>query len=519
VPDLLVRGGDVVDGTGAPARRTDVLLRDGRIFAMAAGGVAPPPGVRIVDATGRLVLPGFVDIHTHSDLTLLSSPAAPSAVHQGVTTVVVGNCGLGTVPVPEDPAEQALLRAAVAYLDLDPAVAWTWRDLPGYRAALDRARPSANVGVLAAHLPLHTAVLGYADRAPDAAELATLRRLLHDQLDAGALGLSTGLAYAPLTTVQEPELVALAEVVAAHDALFAWHVRDYGDALLESVAQVLRVARASDARVQISHLVGVGRRNWGRVRAALDLVDAALADGVDVGVDVYPYLAGNCPLSQLLPAWAQPVGTAPLHDRGVRQRIRDAWSGQPVGWDEITVSRAPDAGLSGTTIGALGGADAALDLLAVHGNDVMITAGGRSPDDLRDVLTHPAAVVASDGQAIDPTGATGVGVPHPRSFGCFPRFLRDHTGPDRLPFADAVRRCTSAPAARIGRRDLGRVAAGGRADLVVVDPERLRDVATYADPQRHPEGVVAVIVGGAVVLDDARHTGAGPGTVLGPRME
>ncbi len=344
MPDLLVRGGDVVDGTGAPARRADVLVRDGRIFAVADGGVAPLPGVPVVEAAGRLVLPGFVDIHTHSDLTLLSSPAARSAVHQGVTTAVVGNCGLGTVPVPEDPAEQAQLRAAVAYLDLDPTVAWTWRDLPGYRAALAAARPSTNVGVLAAHLPLHTAVLGYTDRAPDAAELATLRRLLHEQLEAGALGLSTGLAYAPLTTVQEPELVALAEVVAAHDALFAWHVRDYGDALLESVAQVLRVARTSGARVQISHLVGVGRRNWGRVRAALDLVDEALADGVDVGVDVYPYLAGNCPLSQLLPAWAQPVGALDLRDHVVRQRIRDAWVGQPVGWDEITVSRAPDAG-------------------------------------------------------------------------------------------------------------------------------------------------------------------------------
>lgn len=512
--DLLVRGGDVVDGTGVPARRADVLVHGGQVEAVLEGS-PQVTAARVIDATGQLVVPGFVDIHTHSDLSLLSAPAAPSAVRQGVTTAVVGNCGLGVFPVLGD-ADQ--LRAAVSYLDLDPAVVWTWRDHAGYREALAAARTSIDVGVLAAHLPLHAGVVGYADRPPTAGELDRMCGLLADELRAGALGLSTGLAYAPLTTVREPELVALARVVGGHNGLFAWHVRDYGDHLLDAVAQVLRVGREANCRVQISHLVAVGKRNWGKVRRALDLVDAARADGVDAGVDAYPYTAGNCPLSQLLPAWAQAGGPAAMaatvRDPDARRRIRAEWAGQAVGWDEITVSRAP-GGEVGSTVEQLGGDDAALDLLADHGNDVMITAGGRSDDDVRSVLAHPAAIVASDGQSIDPDGPTGAGAPHPRSFGCYPRLLRDYTGPGGLPLPEAVGKCTSAPAARIGRGDRGVLVAGARADLAVLDPAALRDVATYAEPQRHPDGVAVVVVGGTVVVDDARHTGASPGTVLG----
>ncbi|MFL6127053.1 N-acyl-D-amino-acid deacylase family protein [Actinophytocola sp.] len=515
VPGLALTGGLVVDGTGAPGRYATVLVRDGRIAAV--GDNLPtddlPSDVRHVDVSGRVVCPGFVDIHTHSDLTLLSDPRALSKVHQGVTTEVVGNCGLGVTGPP-----RTELRAAVSYLDLDPGVAWTWQDLPGYLDAVAAAGPGVNVAALVGHLVLRALVCGFADRAATPAELDTMRGLLADALDAGAVGLSTGLVYAPLPFAREDELVALGEVTAAAGKVFTWHVRSYDDGLIDSVTQAVTVARRTGCRTQISHLAAVGRRNWGAVRHALDLVDAANAEGCSVGVDIYPYLHGNAPLAQLLPAWAQeggPTAWVPrLSDDGVRARIREAWRDRPTTWDEITVSwTARPVPALGRTIADLGGDEAALDLLAQLGTGVMMTAGGRSEDDLRAVLAHPSAVVASDGQALDPDGVTGAGVPHPRSYGCFPRYLARYASD--LP--DAVRRCTSAPAARVGLADRGVLREGAPADVVVFDPARLADRATFTDPHRFAAGVDLVLVNGAVAVEGGTHTGTRAGRVLRQR--
>ncbi|MEV0714196.1 D-aminoacylase [Asanoa sp. NPDC050611] len=516
--DLLLAGGLVVDGSGAPGFRADVLVRDGVIAAVGTGLSAP----RVRDVAGRVVCPGFVDIHTHSDLTLLSDPRGLSKVHQGVTTEVVGNCGLGVAPLAAGaPVEP--IRQAVAYLDLDPGVSWSWADLDGYLAALVAAGPGVNVATLVGHLALHASVVGFTDRPADFAEVELMCGLLGDALDAGAVGLSTGLVYAPLPYVREDELIALAEVVAGRDRIFTWHVRNYDDELLDSVSQAVRVARATGARTQISHLAAVGRRNWGAVRRALDLIGAANADGFDVGVDIYPYLHGNAPLSQLLPAHVQEGGPAVwagrLADPAVRAEVRKAWADRPNGWDEITVSwtsrPAPDP-VVGQTVADLAaaagvdGPEVVLDLLAALGNGVLMTAGGRSEDDLRAVLTHPAAVVASDGLALDPDGVTGAGVPHPRCYGTFPRYLRWY-GAD-LP--DAVRRCTSAPAARVGLRDRGLLRVGAPADVVVFDPDRLADRATFTAPHQFAAGIDLVLVNGAVAVDGATHTGVRAGHVL-----
>ncbi|WP_433205995.1 N-acyl-D-amino-acid deacylase family protein [Dactylosporangium sp. CS-047395] len=509
---LLLQGGTVLDGTGAPGFAADVLIRDGAVLAIGTGLT----GDVVVQAESRVVCPGFVDLHTHSDLTLLSAPEARSKVHQGVTTEVVGNCGLGVAPLPPG-ADVEAIRQAVSYLDLDPAIAFAWRDLPGYLAAVERARPSVNVAALVGHVPLRAAVCGFGDHPAGPDELDRMCGLLADALDAGALGLSTGLVYPPLTYAREDELVALARVVAAAGAVFTWHVRSYDDGLLDSVAQAVRVARATGARTQISHLAAVGRRNWGAVRGALDLVDAANADGCAIGVDIYPYVHGNAPLSQLLPAWALEGGAdvwAPkLWEPDVRARVRDAWVDRPTGWDELTVSwtsRGDADPVVGRTLADLGGADAALDLLAELGQGAMMTAGGRSEDDLRTVLSHPAAVVASDGLALDPGGITGAGVPHPRSYGCFPRYL-DRYAHD-LP--DAIRRCTSEPARRIGLPQLGVLRPGAPADIVVFDPDTIADTATFTAPHQLATGIDLVLVGGVPTVVGGTHTGRRAGRVL-----
>ncbi|HEV7900143.1 MAG TPA: D-aminoacylase [Planosporangium sp.] len=518
--DLLITGGLVVDGTGAPERRADVAVAGGRVEAV--GDLAGRPADRTLDAAGHVVCPGFVDVHGHSDLTLLSGPEAHSKVRQGVTTEVVGNCGLGVAPLAAG-ADAAAIRAAVGYLDLDPAVAWDWSDLPGYLDAVARARPSVNVAALIGHIPLRAGVVGLDDRPADAAETARMCGLLGDALDAGAVGLSTGLVYPPLCYAREEELIALGHTVAGRDRVFAWHVRDYADGLLDSVAQALRVAEATGCRTQISHLTAVGRRNWGSVARALDLIDAARDAGLDVAADVYPYLAGNAPLSQLLPSWAQAGGedamTARLAGPDVRRRVRLEWRDRPTSWSDITVSRGP-AGAVGRTVAALAqeagtdGDEVALDLVTGHGNGAGMIAGGRSEDDLLAALAHPATLIGSDGQALDPDGPTGTGAPHPRSFGCYPRLFARYVRTGPLTLADAVRRCTSAAARRAGIADRGELRPGSAADVVVFNLDRIADRATFEDPQQYPAGIRAVLVNGELVVEDGRHRGARPGAVL-----
>ncbi len=521
-PDLLIAGGRVLDGTGAPERVASVAVAAGKVAAvgLVAGGAA-----RTVDATGMLVCPGFVDVHTHSDLSLLSAPAAPSRVHQGITTEVVGNCGLGVTPLP-DGTDRAALRGAVGYLDLDPAIAWDWRDLPGYLAAVAGARPAVNVAALVAHIPLRAAALGFAGRTPTVVERDRMAGLLGDALDAGGIGLSTGLVYAPASHADDDELAALGAVVAARGKVFAWHVRDYGDRLRDSVAQAVRIGERTGCRVQVSHLIAVGRRNWGGVPRALELIEAAHDRGVDIGVDVYPYLAGSASLFQLVPAWAQEGGgdamLARLTDPSIRRRIAAALAEYPVGWDEITIGwvRGDGGGVLGRTIAGLAEergrppADVVMDLLLAYRNEVTMVAFGRAEPDLLAALRHPLTVIGSDGFTLDPAGPTGAGIPHPRSYGCYPRFLAEYAGRAGLGLAEAVAKCTGRAADRMGLADRGRLAVGYPADLVVLDPERLRDRATFERPHRYPEGIRLVVVNGRVVLDDGTRTGDRPGEIL-----
>ena len=522
---LVLAGGLLVDGSGeVPARHADVLVRAGRLARIAEPGKLSADADEVRDVSGSVVCPGFVDIHAHSDLTLLSVPQAYSKVHQGVTTELVGNCGLAVAPLPPG-ADVGAIRKAVSYLDLDPAVRLSWQDTGGHLDAIAAGRPSVNVATLTGHLPLRAGVVGFADRAPTVAEQQAMEGLLADSFAQGSLGLSTGLVYAPLCYAADDELAGLAQVVAEHDRLFAWHVRDYGDNLVPSVREALRIGERTGCRVQISHLTAVGRRNWGSVRRALDLVDAARDRGLAVGVDIYPYLFGNAPLTQVLPAWSQEGGAdamaARLRTDDVRARIRAEWQHRALGWDELTISHVPDdspaTALVGQTVAAAGKADAdefVLDLLAELGTSVLIVAGGRSEDDLQTVLDHPAAVVASDGLSLDPDGVTGAGAPHPRSYGCFPRFLARYASGSGSGLTRAIAQCTSLPARVADLPQRGVLREQSPADLVVYSPDRLTDRATFDRPQRYPEGIDLVLVGGRAVVDAGMHTGDRPGTVI-----
>ncbi|WP_377273541.1 amidohydrolase family protein [Peterkaempfera sp. SMS 1(5)a] len=510
--ELLVSGGMLLDGTGAPARAADVVVRGDRIVGVYAPGCAPHlPRACTVDARGLAVAPGFIDLHTHADFSVKSAPGCESALHQGVTTLVTGNCGMSPFPV-------ATGRPA----------AESWPDLRQFARAVTAARPAVHIAPLVGHGALRAAVVGHDQRAASAAEVEAMRSLLAQAARHGVFGMSTGLLYAPGRFAERAEIEALAAEAAVHGLLYATHMRNEADELLDAVAESLAVARATGVRLQISHLKAMGHANRGKVREALRLIDEARGEGIDVAADVYPYTASSTRLTSRLPGWALDGGTPALLERLADPGQR-AWLhaevhsslGRVIVPEEVVLAQltpGPYEGSVGRSIAEVArgrGTDPAsvvLDVLAEHGGDAFIINHAMGEADVEAVLRHPHTAVASDGWVLQ---APAEGHPHPRSFGTFARVLARYVrerGVLALP--EAVRRMTALPAARLGLADRGTIRPGGIADLVVFDPEQVVDRATFADPSRYAAGVHTVIVAGEPALWQGQPTPVRAGQVL-----
>jgi len=530
VLDLKIEGATVVDGTGAAGSRADVGVRDEAIVAV--GDLSREPAGNRLAAAGRVLAPGFIDMHSHSDWRLWANRRAESKIRQGVTTEVVGNCGFSPAPVAPEHLDE--LRGFALYL---PAgMDFAWRSVGEYLRAFDQHGTALNVVQLVGHGTLRVAAMGFARRAPDAGELAHMQRLLGEAMEDGAWGLSTGLIYAPGSYATTDEIVALARVAGRARGFYASHIRGEGAALLDAVAEAIRVGREGELAVQVSHIKAAGRPNWGKVADALALIDAARAEGLDVMADVYPYTASSTTLRTLLPDWALEGGVdamlGRLADPAARARIRRELEAPPsgqslldrVGWENIMVSycavRKDAEGKRLSEIAAARGQDpidAALELIAAEGGKAYMILFQLDEADLRRALVHPAVMIGSDGSALAPYGELAAGKPHPRSYGTFPRVLGEYAREQRvLPLARAIHKMTGLPARRLGLRDRGVIAPGARADLVLLDPRRVADRATYEDPHRYPEGIEHVLVNGRFVVKDGEHTGSLPGRVLTP---
>ena len=507
--DLLITGGTVVDGTGEPGRPADVGIRGGRIaFVGDAAQGAGMGAARTIDAAGCVVAPGFIDVHTHADFTLESQPTAQSYLRQGVTTVVTGNCGNSAFPAPAFGVDFAAYAARVAAVE-----------------------PAVHVAALVGHAALRTAVVG-ADRRPaSAAEVAEMGALLDAAARQGAFGLSTGLIYAPGSFADPAEVRALAEVAARHGLLYATHLRDEGDGLLDALDEALAVARDTGVRLQVSHLKAMGRANHGKVREALARIDATRTAGFDVACDVYPYTASSTLLTSRLPDWAMDGGTerllTRLEDRAAYERLAaeiEDGRGRAFYPDGIVLADLPPGrftpwlGSSLTDIGAELGLSPAATLLEVlrgHQAQVWIVNHAMDEQDVRTVLGHPLCAVGSDGWEMSTDCA---GSPHPRHFGSFARVLGEYCRDERLlTLPETIRRMTALPAARLGLTDRGVLADGLAADVTVFDPALIADKATYTQPKAYAVGTRAVLVDGVPVLLDGEPTGARPGRVLRSR--
>jgi len=525
---LLLRGGRVIDGSGAPARIADVAVRDGMVTAVGPA-LDVPSGAVVVEVSDLVVAPGFIDLHTHCDFTLPRYPRADAMVRQGVTTIVTGNCG--STPYPIDPDRAGLLRDSTAHLGT--SLRWNWRDAAGYADILDAEPLALNVVLLVGHTSIRIAAMGFERRPPTERELMNMRGLVTDAMEQGCAGLSSGLIYSPGSYAERAELVALASVAAEHGGFYATHMRNEGPALLTAVEEALAIASSSGAGLQLSHHKVLGRSNWGLTERSLARIGEAQAAGMDVLLDQYPYDATSTTLTALLPTWMLEGGIASmqarLHNDETRAAARAEMLNGPTDgrpkrdFEPDTVTIASIHGgrrndFEGRTIADLAQAerrepvDCFLDLLADEGGGIEVVIAAIGEDDIRRVMRNPTVAVASDGWTLSPDAG---GTPHPRSYGTFARVLGHYSRDEAvIPIEEAVRKMTSLPAQRLGMTNRGLVRPGARADLVVFDPTTVIDRATYEQPHQFCGGVYAVFVDGTAVVRDGVDTGAVAGAVL-----
>jgi len=534
----LIAGATIIDGTGAPGAVGDVLIKDGRIVHVSTSlderrgalderrEALDDQGVEVIDAHGLVVAPGFIDIHTHSDVSLYLDGRGQSKLFQGVTTEVIGNCGFSPYPLtPERRDEQLDLMEGVGDDRIDP----DWTDLDGYAAALEGRGIALNAASLVGHGQLRLAAAGSDERPLTEDEIDVATQLLATLLDQGAFGLSTGLTYVPSRFADTAELQALCRVLADRGAIYTTHARGDG---APSIVEAIELSRSTGVRVQYSHLAINNPAKWGTADALLSLLSKGREGGADIAGDVYPYDASASALTQYLPVWIQEGGI-----EGLRERLADnetfaraeadlaaGWGSGgviPWYWDRVILSRTD--GLLGTTDGEtieeaatrLGHTPAALVLkmCAAGGHRVQVVLRYRTEEDMQAFLVDPCTTMGSDGSAVgyDLTDRR----PHPRFFGASARLLGRYVRElGLLDLSTAVHKMTGAVADRIGITDRGVLRPGAAADVVLFDPSAVIDRATFVDPAQPPDGIRAVWVNGELAVDRGVQTEARAGRVL-----
>jgi N-acyl-D-amino-acid deacylase len=520
--DYLFCGGLLVDGSGEAPRYADVAVTGDRVVAVGASIKQSYKAGKAFDIAGKVVSPGFIDLHTHSDISILLNPRMESSIHQGVTTEMVGNCGMSV----------GLMRAAPQF---EQERRWTdrggikldWSDMAGFLQRVETQGLAINIGTLAGHGTIRKDVLEFAERAPDASELIRMQARLQSALDHGAFGLSTGLEYLPGGYANLDEICALADLVKSVGGFYASHIRDERDHLISSVEEALAVGRRSGVPVQLSHHKVERRRNWGVVKTTLAMMRDARQSGMDVATDQYPYTAFMTGLAViLLPSWAQAGGGEEvihrLKDAEARAKILEYIKEDAPEWDNIRIGIARNRReVQGLTLSALASrenkspVDAALDLLIDEAGMVAAAYFAMSEDDVEEIMRDPYTMIGSDGVAASPEGILGEDNTHPRGYGTFPRVLGEYVRRRGvLPLEEAVRRMTSLPAGRMRLKDRGLVEPDYYADLVVFDPVQIIDTATFDHPHKFAAGIEQVMVNGRLAINDGVQTNALAGQII-----
>ena len=524
---FLIRGALVIDGSKREPFRGDIAVENGVITEVSSsikGG-----GKAVIEADGLVAAPGFIDIHSHTDLTIFKHPLAESKALQGVTTEVVGNCGIGAFPMIQERKS-----ALIDYLKIHdfhlPSDGLNWNNFTQYADQLDRIGLGLNLAPLVAHGALRIAVLGAEDRAPSDKELENMKALLTDSLEQGAWGLSTGLIYPPGSFAKTEELVDLAKIVTDYETLYTSHIRGEGATLMEALDEAIRIGKKSGVRVEISHLKAMGRGNWGRGKEALLKLEKARQSGVDIGADQYPYDATSTSLTALVPSWAHAGGVKELLKRlaspETTKRLQPEilremkQRGGPSRIVIAEIGSEKNGGLSGKNVSQIAELwncapeTAVMRLLLEEKAAVGAVYFSLSEEDVAAVLSSDQVSVGSDGTGMKAEDDSETST-HPRSYGTFARILGVYAREKGiLSMARAIHKMTGLPAARLGFKNRGFIKPGFTGDLVLFDPLTIQDRSTFDRPHQYAIGVVYTWVSGCAIVQDGRITGDTPGRVL-----
>jgi dihydroorotase/N-acyl-D-amino-acid deacylase len=527
--DLIIEHGHVIDGTGAPWYAADLGIRGGRIAAI--GRLDQAPAKRRVDAAGRVVAPGFIDMLGQSELTLLVDPKVPSKVFQGITTEITGE-GNSVAPVNDAIAREN----AKAYEHY--GIKRDWSDFAGYFARLERQGIGINLASYVGATTVREMVIGYGDRAATPAELEQMQGLVAQAMRQGAVGVSSALEYAPAPYASTEELIALARTAAQYGGIYATHMRSEQEAIMTAIEETIRIGRDAHIPVEIWHLKAGGVQNFGLMPEIIARIERARASGVDIAADTYAYPAWANDLSAFIPPWAHDGGNAKLIERlkdpGTRERIKKELATPATDWDNewqsvpgpaavliSTVANPQLLGLQGKTLADIAKArgtdpmDTLFDILIEDDAQTSVAVFAMSEPDIELAAVQPWVSFCNDSAGTSPEGLLGKEFPHPRAYGTFPRVLRKYVREERrMSLEEAIAKFTSLPASRLRLADRGVIKAGMWADLVVFDPQTITDRATFSEPNQLSFGMQWVLVNGVPVIGDGAATGALPGHVL-----
>jgi N-acyl-D-amino-acid deacylase len=522
MPKLAIVNGKIIDGAGNPWFRSDLEITGERISGI---GKASRAKAKVIDASGCIVAPGFIDIHSHSDLDILVNPKAESKVRQGVTTEVFPNCGSGAAPLKGEAVELIKDDLKELGLKLD------WSTMAQYMRRIERKGTALNVALLIPHGTLRACVMGFENRRPTEREMKEMITLTEQCMRQGAFGMCTGLRYVPGSYAETSEVVELLKVVGRYGGFYASHIRDEGDrgTYPAAISEAIEIGEKAGVPVEISHLKALGKRAWGKVKDALKIIDDARSRGVDVTCDMYPYNASGTGFMAWIPKWSHEGGFEKflerLKDPELRRKIIEETRGvleDRGGPENAVVTRfAPNPAYEGKTLQEISAmkskdpVETMLDLIVESKGETPVVNFNMLDEDVETVMKHRAVMFGTDGYALAPYGILGRGKPHPRSYGTYPRVLGRYVREKGLlTIEEAIRKMSSLPAQRLGLQDRGLIKEGMYADIVVFKPDIVQEKATFTDPHQYPEGIEYVIVNGTVIIEKGKHTGALPGRVL-----
>lgn len=522
--DLIIKNGLVIDGSSPTIYPADLGVKKDKIIAVE--DLAHAGADKIIDAKGLIVSPGFIDIHTHTDTELLANPKGESKIHQGVTTEVSGNCGSSPFPLNENDSQELYGSLKDRY-----GIDTRWQTTDEFLRAIEKAQPSLNYATFTGHGDLRAFVIGKIDIQPTPAQLDEMKMVLAKTMEAGSLGLSTGLEYAPGSYARTPELIELCNVVKDYNGVYATHMRNEDDTVEEAIEEALEICRQSGVSLQISHLKACNQSNWHKVDHMLEVIQNAHDQGLPVHADRYPYNAWSTGLSSFLPLWSRQGNTDDilerLRNKDDLKKIKTYTEGRGRrigGWDRVLISNCRNTeneiyeGKSIRECTAMTGKEPfefIRDLLINERNRVSVIGFAMDEDNLKKVLASPLVMIGSDGSAVAPYGKLGEGKPHPRFYGTFPRVLGKYAREEKIfDLVTAVRKMTGMAADKLQLKQRGYLKKGYFADVVIFNPETVIDNATFSDPHQYPTGIETVIVNGEITIDKGQHTGAGRGKVI-----